>query len=574
MRRTEYPRPQLQRDSYFCLNGKWQFAIDAGESLPERGLFNAENYPLEIEVPFCPESVLSGIHNVDFLNAVAYRREVKTPEITEKERLLLHFGACDYETFCYIDGVIAGRHLGGYSSFTFDITQFVKGKESFILNIYAKDHNRSGQQGRGKQSPAYFSQGCDYTRTTGIWQSVWMEVVPSVYVSSLNLNGSFLKEELSLILNLNKYSRGRLTATIYDNGKEIRQKQIPYFGRTISAIIPIDNARSWSPEDPHLYQVELHLEPENEKSDFVKSYFGMRDVELKGKTFYLNGKPRFLRTVLDQGFYPDGVYTAPDDNDLKKDILLSQKAGFNGARLHQKVFEERFLYYCDQLGYLVFEEYPDAGSNRNDTSLFLPILSEWAECMERDISHPSIIGWCPYNETCVERDSDLLRQTYRFTRLLDPTRPVIDTSGYTHEITDIYDVHNYEQDPEKFAEAMKAAATADCFRNFPEKENYENQPYFVSEYGGIFWADEATTGWGYGTPPSDKEAFYQRYEALTRTLLSNPHICGYCYTQLTDVEQEQNGIYRFDRSEKFNMDRIRKINTAPAAIETHAIGNV
>lgn len=395
---------------------------------------------------------------------------------------------------------------------------------------------------RGKQSPAYFSQGCNYTRTTGIWQTVWMEIVPSVYVKSLNLNGSFLK-------------------------KEICQKQIPYWGRTASAIIPITNARSWSPEDPHLYQIEFLIEPENGKSDYIKSYFGMRDVELKGKAFYLNGKPRFLRTVLDQGFYPEGVYTAPDDSDLKRDIQLSQKAGFNGARLHQKVFEERFLFYCDQLGYLVFEEYPDAGSNRNDTSLFLPIISEWSECIERDISHPSIIGWCPYNETCAERDSDLLRQTYRFTRLLDPTRPVIDTSGYTHEITDIYDVHNYEQDPEKFANEMKAAATVGCFRNFPEKENYENQPYFVSEYGGIFWSDETSNGWGYGTPPQNKEAFYQRYEALTHALSDNPNICGYCYTQLTDVEQEQNGIYRFDRSEKFDLDRINKINTSPAAIE-------
>lgn len=567
MKRSEYPRPQLRRNSYFCLNGPWQFTIDSGESLPERGLFDPLNYPETIEVPFCPESKLSGIHCTDFMNAVSYRRKVPTPEYSDQERLLLHFGACDFETSCYVNGILVGHHIGGYSSFSFDITEQAKGTTEFWLTVYVKDHNRNSLQGRGKQSPAYFSQGCDYTRTTGIWQTVWMEVVPSAYISSVFLNGSFLTEQLSLSLYTNQYISGMLTVIIHEENNERFRKEFRISGRTITECISVPNARPWCPQNPFLYQIEFILTPDSGLSDHVYSYFGLRDVELRDKMVYLNGEPIFLRMVLDQGFYPDGVYTAPDDASLKQDILLSMNAGFNGARLHQKIFEELFLYYCDLLGYLVFEEYPDAGSNRNDSSLFLSIMSEWAECIERDRSHPCIIGWCPYNETPVSRSSDLLRQTYRFTRLLDPTRPVIDTSGYTHEITDIYDVHNYEQDPLLFAKQMNTAASKECFKNFPEREFYCDQPYFVSEYGGIFWADSDDSGWGYGCPPQNLAEFYDRYRRLTESLLHNPKICGFCYTQLTDIEQEKNGIYYYNRSPKFDLNIIRSINQSPAAIE-------
>ena len=569
MKRTEYPRPQLQRNSFFCLNGPWQFAIDSGESLPERGLFDPLNYPETIEVPFCPESKLSGIHHTDFMNAVSYRRKVSTPEYSEQEQLLLHFGACDFETFCYVDDTLVGRHVGGYSSFSFDITEQTRGTSEFWLTVYVKDHNRSSLQGRGKQSPAYFSQGCDYTRTTGIWQTVWMEVVPSAYISSLFLNGSFLTEQLNLSVCTSQYVSGMLTVVIHEENREILRKEFRLSGRTFTGCMPVPNARPWCPQNPFLYQIEFILTPDTGLPDHVHSYFGLRDVELRDKMVYLNGEPIFLRMVLDQGFYPDGIYTAPDDTSLKQDILLSLNAGFNGARLHQKIFEERFLYYCDQLGYLVFEEYPDAGSNRNDSSLFLPIMSEWAECIERDRSHPCIIGWCPYNETPVSRSSDLLRQTYRFTRLLDPTRPVIDTSGYTHVITDIYDVHNYEQDPLLFAKQMETAASGECFKNFPEHEEYQEQPYFVSEYGGIFWADSEDSGWGYGCPPQNTDEFYDLYRRLTEALLHNPKICGFCYTQLTDIEQERNGVYYYNRSPKFDINIIRSINQSPAAIEKH-----
>jgi len=565
--RTEYPRPQLQRDSYICLNGAWQFALDPGESLPERGLFDPEHYPLTITVPFCSESPLSGINNKDFMNAVAYRRTIAVPDL-EGGRLLLHFGACDYETECYVGQTLAGRHIGGYSSFAFDITDAVPAPGDYVLTVYVRDHNRSGNQGRGKQSPAYFSQACDYTRTTGIWQTVWMERVPQTHITSLRLVPGLSAAQLVVEGELNRWDTGTVPVTVLFQGEAVAAATAAFSGRSFSLCIPIPDPQPWEPGTPNLYDLELRLTTDLGCSDQIRSYFGMRDISFAGNAFVLNGKKLFLRTVLDQGFYPDGIYTAPTDEALRNDILLSQQAGFNGARLHQKVFEERFLYHCDQLGYLVFEEYPDAGSNRDSAAIFLPIAAEWSECIVRDRSHPAIIGWCPYNETSVTRNPDLMRETYLLTRRLDPTRPVIDTSGYTHEITDIYDVHDYEQDPAVFARHMDGAATEACWKNNPEQEQYGGQPYFVSEYGGIWWSNSADDGWGYGKRPESLEEFYTRYEGLTKTLLNHPQICGFCYTQLTDIEQEQNGIYTFDRSPKFDVARIRAVNTLPAAIES------
>jgi beta-galactosidase/beta-glucuronidase len=563
--RSDYPRPQLKRDSFICLNGVWKFAIDYGETLPERGLYDGENYSREITVPFCPESVLSGIGHRDFMNAVAYQKKVMVPNL-HGNRLILHFGACDYETEVYIDKNLAGRHIGGYSSFSFDITDLLSSGE-FVLTVYARDHSRNGRQGRGKQSPEYFSNGCDYTRTTGIWQTVWMEEVPPVYIKTLHLTPRLINKELLVEGSLNTWTQGKLKIVSTLGNKIIAENDIYISGRDFFSVLKIPNPESWEPGHPVLYDLELTMDCGAGTPDKIQSYFGMRDVSLKEGAFVLNGKKLFLRTVLDQGFYPEGVYTAPTDDALRNDIILSQEAGFNGARLHQKIFEERYLYHCDQLGYLVFEEYPDAGSDRSSESIFLPITAEWSECIDRDYSHPAIIGWCPYNETNTARNPDVMRETYMLTRRLDPSRPVIDTSGYVHEITDIYDVHDYEQDPAVFKGHMEKAATPECWKNFPEVEKYNGQPYFVSEFGGIFWADENGKGWGYGKAPASIEEFYERYGALVKTLLGNPKICGFCYTQFTDVEQEQNGIYRFDRSEKLDINRIRAINTLPARIE-------
>ncbi len=564
--RTEYPRPQLVRDSYINLNGKWGFAMDKGLSLPERGLFKLSNYDKEIEIPFCPESQISGIAEKDFMHAVAYCKKIYI-EKKENKKLHLHIGASDYETFVYVNEKLAGIHKGGYTSFGFEIQDYIEEKAENLITIYVKDDNRSGKQPRGKQCPTYDSRVCDYTRTTGIWQSVWMEWTDEIYVESLRITPHACERKVSVEAMLNTWFAGEAEISL---GLEKLQpvNTMHVGGRHIQWEIPMPDCELWSPENPVLYQLEIAVKKEGRILDQIQSYFGMRDVSFDGKAFLLNGEKRFLRLVLDQGFYEKGIYTAQTEEELVQDILLSKAAGFNGARLHQKVFEERFLYHCDRLGYLVFEEYPDAGFINSRDDYYMIFAREWQEAVKRDYSHPSIIGWCPLNETSVQRSKDFLRAIYHLTRQLDPSRPVIDTSGFTHVITDIYDVHDYEQDVTEFAGHMDTAGTEKTWVNHPQEEMYQGQPYFVSEYGGIWWAEtEDTDSWGYGNRPKDKEEFYERYEGLTRTLLSNPNICGFCYTQLTDVEQEKNGLYTFEREAKFDMERIAAINKSPAAIE-------
>ena len=564
--RTEYPRPQLKRSSYICLNGSWDFTIDSGLSLKERGLFAEKNYNRKIQVPFCPESELSGIGNKDFMNAVAYQRSFFIGE-REKPVLRLCFGACDYETEVYVNGKKAGVHKGGYTSFSMEIQDYILENSNNLLTVYAKDDNRSGKQPRGKQSPTYFSRVCDYTRTTGIWQTVWMEWVDPVYVESLRITPHALEGTVTFEAGLNTWFSGKALLTVKEKEEMVLKKWVAVNGRYIHTELIRENWILWNMDTPFLYECQLALYDKEAKGDEIESYFGMRDIAFDGKAFLLNGEKIFLRLVLDQGFYPRGIYTAPDEEDLVRDIVLSKKAGFNGARLHQKIFEERFLYHCDRLGYLVFGEFPDAGIEKKESN-YLALQREWTEAVTRDYSHPSIIGWCPLNETAADRSGDVLRALYELTRRLDPLRPVIDASGFTHEVTDIYDVHDYEQDVEIFSDHMKAAGTEKSWVNVPEREKYEGQPYFVSEYGGIWWAEiNDSDSWGYGNRPENMEEFRKRYEGLTDALLNNPNICGFCYTQLTDVEQEKNGLYTYDREPKFDLEWLAGVNSKKAAVE-------
>lgn len=565
--RTEYPRPQLRRDSYENLNGIWYFTIDSGLSLPERGLFDYKNYDRQIQVPFCPESLLSGIVYKDFMNAVAYQREFYIGKKTNSI-LRLHFGACDYETYVYVNRHPVGIHKGGYTSFSFEIQDYIRENSNNLLTVYVKDNNRSGRQPRGKQCPSYHSQVCDYTRTTGIWQSVWLEWVDSVYIESLKITPCAYKETVGIDISLNTWFEGGILLQTGLDETTLTSFTEKAKGRCIHTEVLLKDCYLWTPETPVLYQLKISLQKNGCTGDCIESYFGMRDITFDGRSFMLNGKKTFLRLVLDQGFYPKGIYTAETEEELINDILLSKAAGFNGARLHQKVFEERFLYHCDRLGYLVFGEFPDAGLTVDCNDNYLSFASQWQEAIKRDYSHPAIIGWCPLNETPVTRSKDFLSAVYQLTRQLDPYRPVIDTSGFTHVVTDIYDVHDYEQDPKQFARHMRMAGAKSTWVNFPDQETYEGQPYFVSEYGGIWWANkEDSSSWGYGNRPESIQEFIHRYESLTKAILNNPNICGFCYTQLTDVEQEKNGLYTFDRKPKFDTGLLSAINRSPAAME-------
>ena len=309
----------------------------------------------------------------------------------------------------------------------------------------------------------------------------------------------------------------------------------------------------------------------------------MRHVTMYGYRFLLNGRSVYQRLVLDQGFYPEGVYTAPSDEALLNDIKISMDAGFNGARLHQKVFEARFLYHCDRMGYLVWGEYGNWGIDYSDPSAIPPIQAEWSEILARDYNHPSIIGWCPLNETWDfegrKQNDEMLRALYCQTKATDPTRPCIDTSGNYHVVTDIFDLHDYIQSPEKFAEIYTLGTPEEMlavYEKYHVKASkhqlgkyIKGQPVFVSEYGGIKWDvnSNLSNAWGYGDAPKTEEEFLERYRGLTDLLLDSPYVFGFCYTQLYDVEQEVNGLYTYDRKPKFDMSFFRKVNTRKAKIE-------
>lgn len=566
--RPEYPRPQFERGDWLNLNGIWTYTFDFGCSGMDRRLFDEKGFSDSIMVPFCPESRLSGVEHLDFIPAMWYHRKVTMPADWAGKRVILHFGGVDYFSAVYIDGKLAGRHWGGSSPFDCEITAFVSDGKPHDLVLRVEDNLRGETQTGGKQSRIYQSKGARYTRTTGIWSTVWMEPV-----DSLGLRSAYIVPDLDgsrFIITPDFYATAagcEIEATVTDSGRKVASRRCSA-SDGISLDIPVKNARAWSPESPVLYDIELSVYRNGNLIDRVKSYAGMRKIEVRGNQLLLNNKPYYLRFVLDQGFYPDGIWTAPADSMLRRDIELAKAAGFNGARLHQKVFDERYHYWADRLGYLTWGESASWSANTNKVETARNFLPEWQAIVIRDRNHPSIIAWTPFNETW-ERPADpeaamqhdrFLADIYNLTHAID-YRPVNDTSGNYHVVTDLWTIHDYNQDAEGLREfiSIKEDGSYPC-RDPKRDAPYGGQPVFIDEYGGVKWATGTDAkAWGYGNAPKSEEEYYQRLADLTDVILECPFMMGYCYTQLTDVEQEQNGIYNYDRSAKFDMDRIRAI---------------
>ena len=563
--RSEHPDPQFQRKDWLNLNGEWDFEFDFGNSGLRAGVLEKDEWSRKINVPFCPESKLSGIEYTDFIAAVWYRKSVTVTEAQLEGRVLIHFGAVDYETYLYVNGEKAGYHKGGYTSFTFDITEFLTAGEN-VIAVNARDDVRDPLVPRGKQSELYNSHGCDYTRTTGIWQTVWLEFVPKAYVKSFKLFPDTVNATLGVSAVVE--GEGAFKAEAFYDGRLVGSFEKTAAG-FVSGDIKLSETHLWEVGCGRLYDLKITF-----GGDEISSYFGLRDIRIDGYKVLINGKSVFQRLVLDQGFYADGIYTAPSDEALEKDIRLSLAVGFNGARLHQKVFEPRFLYHCDRLGYIVWGEFGNWGLDYSRDGALEAMLPQWCESVARDFNHPAIVGWCPFNETW-DRDGrkqndELLRIVYRVTKQLDETRPCIDTSGNFHVETDIFDVHDYEQKVEIFKGNYDRLMTEGVlFERFPDRQEYDGKkPAFVSEYGGIQWSlGSRGDAWGYGNAPKSEQEFIDRYKGLTDALLDNERMFGFCYTQLYDIEQEQNGLYYYDRSPKFDPELFRRINSRKAAIE-------
>ena len=502
-----------------------------------------------------------------------YRKHFTLTEAEAAKRVRLTFQGVSRRAQVWINSNYLGLHAYAYTSFSFDITSLVR-KGSNTVVVYAEDDNRSGIYPYGKQCIRYHSEGCSYTRTTGIWQTVWLEAAPMLGLKSCQIIPDF---DGSRFIVTPKFfameHQFRFRATLLDGDRAVVVADAPALDG-VPAILEVKEPKPWSPESPFLYGLRLEtVAPGGGIEDSVSSYAGLRKIHIEGNRFFLNNKPLYFRLVLDQGFYPDGIWTAPTDEALRRDIELSMAAGFNGARLHQKVFEERFHYWADRLGYLTWGESASWGCDpklTQDTRNFLP---EWAEIVERDRNHPSIIAWTPFNETWSLASADDVIphhrtqiDAYNLCKAIDPTRPVNDASGHVHALTDLWTTHSYSR-AENLANEFKEGGdngvwTPERFKgkHYP----YRGQPYILDEFGGLKWIPRglsafADNTWGYGNDIPDIETFYKTLKDEVDAILAVPNMCGWCYTQLTDVEQEQNGIYNYDRSEKFDMKRIREI---------------
>lgn len=576
--RSEYPRPQFERADWVNLNGTWTYSFDFGQTGGERGFTGSKGFDGKITVPFCPESKLSGVEHTDFIPCLWYQRTISVPAAWDGKTVLLNFGAVDYDATIYIDGAKVGRHCGAGSSFSLDITKYVKAGQSANLVIQVKDNLRGGKQPGGKQSTGFYSAGCNYTRVTGIWQTVWMEAVgrnalkqvfatPDIDQQQLVVRPEFYDEEVS---------GATLTVQVLDGKKVVSSRTAPATNNTV-IVLPIKNPKLWSPETPNLYDVTYVVrDAKGGVLDEVKSYAGMRKIHLAGGYFYLNNKPYFQRLVLDQGFYPDGIWTAPSDEALKHDIEMSKAVGFNGARLHQKVFEERYFYWADKLGYITWAEQASWGLDVNNEEAVRNFLTEWADEVVRDRNHPSIVTWTPLNETWGARDGVYVRfvtDLYNLTKAIDPTRPVNDASGDSHVKTDIWSVHDYTREYDRLVANHTFKAGVEPYRNMRDKKflaTYNGQPYMLDEFGGLGWIpkEERANSWGYGAQIETEDEFFQILEKEVDAIKACKHITGFCYTQITDVEQEKNGVYYYDRRPKFDAAKWKAIfEKIPSVIE-------
>jgi hypothetical protein len=588
-----HPRPQLRRERWIDLCGRWDFAFDdANEGLAERWFERAEPFDREILVPFAPESKLSGVHETGFHPVVWYRREVQVDEADRRDRLVLHLGAVDYKATVWVNGHMAVEHVGGQTPFSADLAPLLIPGETQVIVVRAEDEPRDLQQPRGKQyweeKPGYIW----YHRTTGIWQPVWLEPVPTIAIAELRWTPDVDRFGVELILRLDRRPlagwrvRVRLIGdrparTLVDDtyllsGRELRRDILLDIN---DAAIRRRRTLLWAPEHPNLIEAMIELIDGNGTIvDRVESYFGLRRIEARDGRFIINGTPTFLRLVLAQNYWPDSLLTAPDADALRREVELAQSLGFNGVRIHQKVEDPRFLYWCDRLGMLVWSEAANAYVYSDRAAEML--IREWLEAVRRDYNHPSIITWVPLNESWgvpdLDRSSqqrDFVRALYHLTRALDATRPVIGNDGWQHAVGDIFGVHDYaptgDMLRERYADRQTIARTFREVRphHHPllgEDIEIEDEPVVISEFGGLSFVPEASEDWfGYGQFASPDELL-TRYEELVDALLASTALAGFCYTQLTDTAQETNGLLTVNREPKFDLERLRAINSRPS----------
>jgi len=570
--RPEYPRPQFVRENWQNLNGTWQFAFDDDNQGLAKKWFEGGKLDQEILVPFTFQSALSGIGNNDFHDWVWYERSFEVPADWAGKRLLLHFGAVDYRTWVWINGIFVTFNEGGHTPFSADITDFVnEGQNTVVLRV--EDISDDVYQPRGKQYWQRDSASIFYTRTTGIWQTVWLEPVSDCYLENIKITPDLDAHAVTLEYDLGGTIPENVSfeATVSFDGQQIVRETLQrddMFKYSTQVLSLGDDIQRWTPEDPNLYDLKIRMFQGGSVLDSVSSYFGMRKISIENGKVCLNNQPYYMRLVLDQGYHPEGILVFPTDEDFKKDIELTKQMGLNGVRKHQKVEDPRYLYWADKMGLLVWGEMANAYAF--SAEYIGRITAEWQKSIKRDYSHPCIVAWVPMNEswgvpTLLEdsRQRDHLDTMYHLTKSLDPTRLVVSNDGWEHATTDMLTMHDYEASGEvltaryESSEAILASRPANR-EMFVTGASYEGQPILLTEFGGVAYRKSEQEGWGYSTA-GDEEDFLKRLKAIMDAVNASSVLQGYCYTQLTDVEQEINGLLTYDRQPKTDLEAIAKL---------------
>lgn len=572
--RKNYPRPQFVRDSYICLNGEWNFRFDCcNEGVTNKWSSGFSGDP--IQVPFSYESALSGIGTDRQYPSVWYCRKAVFPH-SSGEHVLLYFEGCDYLTKLWVNGQYIGRHFGGYTRFCFDITDTLNEEEALIV-IQASD-SRDAAQPRGKQRWLSENYDCWYTQTTGIWKTVWAEVVDRDHLEDVKITPLFDEDSVMFQYKIAGAAEDKLeleTVVLFDDvlvyqGKE--QVLRPFFARTVSLVGDFSKwkVKYWSPEKPNLYDVEFRLYRGGALIDRVGSYFGIRKISADSKRVTLNNQEIYLKMVLDQGYWENGLLTPPDEDAIVLDLEKALKYGFNGIRKHQKIEDERFYYWADVLGVMVWCESPSAYEFRTDT--VKRTTTEWLSIVEQHYNHPSVIAWVPFNESwgvpkvyTDGKQQNFVQGIYHLTKTVDGTRPVIGNDGWEHTATDILTLHDYAPDGDTLLRHWnhreRVITGEEAFNDerfaLAQGHAYEGQPIVLSEFGGIAYKSEK--GWGYGQTENSEEDFLARFRSLIEAVAKLDFVCGFCYTELTDVQQEMNGLMDMRRQEKILPAKIREI---------------
>jgi beta-galactosidase/beta-glucuronidase len=576
--RKEYPRPQFERAEWLNLNGEWNFKFDKENKGEKEKWYKESNFDKKIMVPFSYETKASGIGEEGFCPNVWYQKSITIPSEYENKEIILHFQAADYKTKLWVNGAFVGERKGGQIAFSFNITDYLDGTN--VLNIVVKNEDsQSCYQPRGKQRWLDQNYECWYVQTTGIWQTVWLEFLNETHVQAVKITPDIDTEsvEFSYEISGDLNQTLLLKTSILFKGQLIKSfdQTISRSNQTVTTNIASDfhhwRVVRWSPQSPNLYDIEFTLFKNGEVVDYVKSYFGMRKISIENGNVLLNNIPLYQKLILDQGYWEESHLTPPSEEAIIEDIDRTLEMGFNGVRKHMKVEDQRYLYWADKKGLLVWSEM--AATYEFSDGAVQNFTEEWIEVVKQHYNHPCIITWTPFNESwgvkniyTNHKQQKFTEGIYHLTKAMDSMRPVIVNDGWEHTVSDIISLHDYVEYGDEFLnryiDKEKVVNNDIAFNKFKhamaQGYQYKGQPIIISEYGGI--AFNSDKGWGYGNQVKSEGDFLHRYESITQAIKNTSYISGFCYTQLSDVQQEVNGLLKEDREPKVDVNKIRAIN--------------